>query len=143
MHSESKLCVFKFIESTIFFISVNICYFSKKKKYWKQYPSRFMTNVSAVLISTSFFLALILYFLSQNFLCFFLKLILTIKGIVLSFVLFNYMSRSKHGWFILFAVQFAPIPIYYSIKKQKQIINRNFGNFPNVSFKVILLLLIW
>lgn len=113
----------------------------RKKKYWKQCPSRFMTNVCAVLISTSFFLALILYFLSQNFLCFFLKLILTIKGIVLSFVLFNYMSRSKYGWFILFAVQFAPIPIYYSIKKQ--LINRNFGNFPNVSFKVILLLLIW
>lgn len=114
----------------------------RKKKYWKQCPSHFMTNVSAVLISTSFFLALILYFPSQNFLCFFFILILTIKGIVLSFVLFNYMSRSKYGWFILFAVQFAPIPIYYSIKKN-QIINRNFGNFPNVSFKVILLLLIW
>lgn len=69
------------------------------------------------------------------------KLNLTIKGVVMPFVLFNYMSQSKYGGFILFDVQVAPIPIYYSIKKN-QIINRNFGNFPNVSFKVILLLLI-
>lgn len=142
MHSESKLCVFKFIESTIFFISVNICYFSKKKILKAMpislYDKCFCCAYFYFLFSGSYFV-----FSISKLLMLFFKLILTIKGIVLSFVLFNYMSRSKYGWFILFAVQFAPIPIYYSIKKQKQIINRNFGNFPNVSFKVILLLLIW
>lgn len=78
-----------------------------------------MTDVTAVLITTSFFMAaaLILYCLSQNFLCSFKKLILTIKGVVMPFVLFNYMSQSKYGGFFLFDVQVAPIPIYYSIKK--------------------------
>lgn len=77
-----------------------------------------MTNVSAVLITTSFFLALILvFFISKLLMLFKKKINLTIKGVVMPFVLFNYMSQSKYGGFILFDVQVAPIPIYYSIKK--------------------------
>lgn len=57
------------------------------------------------------------FFISKLLMLFKKKLNLTIKGVVMPFVLFNYMSQSKYGGFILFDVQVAPIPIYYSIKK--------------------------